>query len=239
MDLDSLIDQIVARVAAKIAEAEGGGCTCCDSGKPKLLILTQEHGDHCHQMLESEKLRQKYDTACALLQEYRCDAADYDAVILYGLTNDALSKLATGACDTPFTSLASKALLLGKRVFVPTEEVELYRYASTAPAAYYAMMEEKLKLLTASGVVICSQANLESAVLSGAPAPACGPCSPLTDAPQRPSKEGRCDKRVVTERDISTAREAGLTRLCVGQKTIVTDLARDLAKARDIEIVRV
>ncbi|MFQ7451930.1 MAG: hypothetical protein ACLRNQ_11385 [Flavonifractor plautii] len=34
--------------------------------------------------------------------------------------------------------------------------MELYRYASTAPAAYYAMMKERLDLLLTSGVVVCS-----------------------------------------------------------------------------------
>lgn len=238
MDMNTLIDQILARVAEKVSQAEATPCGCTDNGKPKLLILTREHGEHCHQMLESEALRVRYDTACALLQDYQVDMAGYEAVLLYGLSNDALGKIAAGVCDTPFTSLAAQAILMGKRIFVPTEEVELYRYASTAPAAYYAMMEEKLKLLTASGVVICSKANLESAVLSGAPVPACGPCSPISAAPKCAGKECRLSKRVVTERDISAAKESGASRLVISAKTILTDLARDMAKARGIEIVR-
>lgn len=237
MDMNTLIDQILARVAAKIAETEAAPCACVGE-KTKLLILTREHGEHCHQMLESAKLGERYATECALMNDYQVEMADYDAVILYGLTNDALGKLANGVCDTPFTCLASQAILMGKRVFVPTEEVELYRYASTAPAAYYAMMEEKLKLLTASGVVICSKANLESAVLSGAPAPVCGPCSPVAAAPQRVEKECKLSKKVITERDISAAKEAGATRLVVSGKAILTDLARDMAKARGVAVVR-
>ncbi|NCB63732.1 MAG: hypothetical protein EOM52_08995 [Clostridia bacterium] len=240
MDMNTLIDQILARVAEKVSEAECApcGCGCGNADQPKLLILTHEHGEHCHQMLESEKLRERYATECALLQDYQVDMANYEAVILYGLSNDALGKIAAGVCDTPFTCLASQAILMGKRIFVPTEEVELYRYASTAPAAYYAMMEEKLKLLTASGVVICSKANLEGAVLSGAPAPVCGPCSPISAAPKCAEKECRLSKKVITERDISAARESGASRLVVGGKAILTDLARDMAKTRGIEIVR-
>ena len=239
MDMNTLIDQILAKVAEKVAESERAPCCCGgESDKPKLLILTHEHGEHCHQMLESEKLCERYATECALLQDYQVDMAKFDTVILYGLSNEALGKIAGGACDTPFTSLAAQAILMGTRLFVPTEEVALYRYASTAPAAYYAMMEEKLKLLTASGVVVCSKANLESAVLSGAPAPACGPCSPITAAPKCADKACKLSKRVITERDITAAKEDGATRLVIGAKTILTDLARDLAKARGMEIVR-
>ena len=102
----SLIDQVVARVIQKVKEAQSSEtscpqCACNDSGKPGLLILTQEHGEHCHQMLESAKLGEHYATKCALLAEYECSLEGVEAVILYELTNDALSKLASGVCDTP------------------------------------------------------------------------------------------------------------------------------------------
>jgi len=238
----TLIDQIVTRVAEKLAQTELQECACEGGKKPGLLILTQEHGNHCHQMLESKRLGRCYATACALQQDYQCDAADYDAVILYGLTNEALAKIATGTCDTPYTRMASRALLLGKRVFIPREEVELYRYTSTAPAVYYSMLEEKLKILTASGALICPGEELEDTILgvemSRAPEPE---CSDRQDAPTvtaNPPKEQRFAKRVVTERDLIACKEGKVTRICIGEKTILTDLARDLAKAHGIEIVR-
>lgn len=238
----TLIDQIVTRVAEKLAQVEQKSCDEQNDGKPGLLILTQEHGSRCHQMLESSALRENYSTTCALTQDYRCDVADYDAVILYGLTNEALAKIVTGACDTPYTRLASRALLLGKRMFVPKEEVELYRYAATAPAVYYSMLEEKLKILTASGAVICPEDELENRILgSDAARTSQKECSAGRDAPKntvRPAKELTISKKVVTERDIIALKEGNVTRIHVSEKAILTDLARDLAKSRGIEIVR-
>lgn len=247
MDRGELIEEIVSRVAAKLAQAESAEpCQqCCpEREKPGLLILTQEHGEPCHAMLESCKLCQDFRTDCALLREYEVDVADYEVVILYQLTNEALGKLAAGICDTPYTKLAARAILSGKRVFVPTEQVELYRYASTAPAPYYAMLQEKLALLTDSGVVVCAQSNLEEIILAGrggcARAPqADAPCAaaPADPAPCR-AKEIRLDKRVVTERDISAASADKVTCIHIGEKTILTALAVDYAKARDIRLTR-
>lgn len=84
-----------------------------------------------------------------------------EVVILYCLSNEVLGKLASGIYDTPYTQLASQAILSGKKVYVPMERIELYRYATTAPAPYYAMLQEKLALLEESGVVICPQEELE------------------------------------------------------------------------------
>jgi Flavoprotein. len=245
----TLIDQIMTRVAQKLAEAEAAQ-TCTEaphsaadgSGKPQLLILTQEHGVCCHQMLESARLGEHFSTVCGLTEGYQCDPAAFDTVILYGLTNEALAKIASGVCDTPYTKLASRALLLGKRIFVPREEVELYQYASTAPAVYYSMMEEKLKILIASGVTICPGDELESTILGSAPVNAGQSCCECPEKPAAkpaaPAKEQKLTKRVITERDIINLKENGVARALIGEKTILTDLARDLAKTRGIEIVR-
>lgn len=238
----TLIDQIVTRVAEKLAQTERQECAGEGGKKPGLLILTQEHGDRCHSMLESNRLRQCYTTACALQQDNQCDVADYDAVILYGLTNEALAKIATGVCDTPYTRMASRAMLLGKRIFIPREEVELYRYASTAPAVYYSVLEEKLKILTASGAVICPNGELEDTILgvelSRAPEQKCPDHPDTAGGTAKPPIEQRLTKRVITERDLIACNEGKVTRVCIGEKAILTDLARELAKARGIEIVR-
>lgn len=172
-----------------------------------------------------------------MLSEGNIDIADYEVVVLYQLTNEALGKLACGVCDTPYTKLASQAVLMGKRVYVPTEEVELYRYASTAPAAYYAMMREKLDLLANSGVVICAQSSLERAIVSGSAgsAPAC----PVLEArTERPDKELRLTKRLLSERDVASASAEHFTCIRLPAKCIITALAQECARERGICLVR-
>lgn len=238
MNFDALVDEIVARVSAKIAQQESCGS---DVGKPKLLILTEEHGSICHDMLESERLLSYYQTECALLKDYDCDMASYEAVILFGLTNEALARLAGGVCDTPFTRLAQKAILTSKKIFVLKEMVELYRYAETAPPAYYAVLEKQLALLQQAGVAICPLAELEDAILCGEAA-ACEPASspaPCAAAPcATPGREVTIEKRVITERDLSAVYDKDVSVIHIGKRAILTDLAKEYAQARKVSLVR-
>ena len=255
MDHNAMVEEILRRVAEKLSAAEGqmsgegAPCACC--GKPGLLVLTQDHGTDCHATLENEAIQARYATDCALMHHYEVDLDAYEAVVLFDLSCDAMAALASGACDTAYTRLASKAILSGKKVYVPTEAVELYRYKETAPAAYYAMMQQKLDLLVASGVVICAQAGLEQAILGGAAqaapqqpaaAPAVAPLAasstPAPMAPQGEQTDVRIDKRVLTEKDLIEANMGGVTRVHIGEKTIVTALAKDAAKDRGMTLIR-
>lgn len=244
MDHNAIVDEILRRVSEKLSEAAEGAET--QSGKPGLLVLTQEHGTSCHALLESEALKGHYRTECALLQNYEVNLDDFEVVVLFHLTCDALSRLASGICETPYDRLASKAILSGKRVYIPTEEVELYQYKQTAPAAYFGMLQQKLDLLVASGVVICAGGSLEQVILgASAPAPepaaatASAPSSSVAPAAPAPAdKEERLDKRVLTEKDLIEANMEGITLIRVGSRCILTALAVDAAKDRGVTIVK-
>ena len=245
----TLLNEIVARVAAKLAEVEGGEAAPAAADRDDregLLLLSQEMNDTCRAMLKCEKLKARFRVDCASLQSEPAELDSYGVVVLTGLTNEALAKLALGLCDTPYTRLAAQAILTGKRVYVPTEEVELYRYASTAPAAYYAMMKERLDLLLASGVVVCSKHHLEGLLLGGAAcesAPAEGPAAadPSAPAPMPAAREEKLvhvTKRVLTERDIRDAAAEKVTCIHVPAKCILTALAKDCAKEHGIRLVQ-
>ena len=242
MDHNAIVEEIIRRVAQKISEAEEGcaGSAAC-GGQPGLLVLTQDHGTNCHAVLESEALKARYRTDCALMHHYEVDLDDYEAVVLFDLSCAAMAALANGVCDSAYTRLASKAILSGKTVYVPTEEVELYQYKETAPAAYYNMMQKNLDLLVASGVVLCSQASLEQVILGSelpAPEPAVAPAAAEIPAARSEAKAVRIDKRVLTEKDLIEANMSGATQVHIGEKTIVTALAKDAAKDRGMTIVR-
>lgn len=248
MDHKDLVELVLARVVEKLAQksAGAGGCAACggpapDDQRPGLLILTQEHGEYCHSVLEDPRLTARYRTECALMQDYKVDMDNFDVVVIFEFTNEVLCKLASGICDTPFTKLAQQALLTGKRVFVPTEEMEAMRTTSCKlPAPYCAMLQEKLAMLTACGLTICSQQNLAGAILDGeccacaAPAAAAAAPAPVAAAP----KEIRLDKRVITERDIIAADTDKVTCIRIGERAILTALATEHAKSKGIRLVR-
>lgn len=172
------------------------------------------------------------------MQDYQVDMDNCEVVILYCLSNEVLGKLASGIYDTPYTQLASQAILSGKKVYVPMERIELYRYATTAPAPYYAMLQEKLALLEESGVVICPQEELEDYILNEKKVPACKQEKPAEVKPVAAQKEYRLTKRVITERDVSEACTAKATCIRIPANSIVTDLAKDFARSRDISLIR-
>lgn len=235
----SLIDQVVARVIQKVRDAQ---TAASPQGKPGLLILAQEHGERCHEMMASAALQERYATKCALEESNQCSLESVEAVVLYQLTNEALAKLSSGICDTPYTDLAARALLLGKQIYVPQEEVELYRYASTAPAVYYAMLEEKLRILTASGVVVCPQAELENVILQKAPAPqaelSCRNAKTAGNSAAPSGAEHTLNKRAVTEQDLFALKKENITRVRISANAILTDLAKEFAGRNSMTILR-
>lgn len=233
MEYSELVRQIAERVSAYLES------DCCN--KKRLLILTQEHGTECHKALECPKLNEHFSTECALLNEYGCDVDGCEGVVLFNLTNAALSRIVSGICDTPYTSAAAKALLLGKPVWVPKEEIELLKYDASSP--YGKMMYENLRRLESFGVTVCSYNDLSDTIIDGtcseSACPKAGPAVCCEDAPAKNiCKDFLCSKKVITEKDMVSARSEGADRVLVGQKTIVTDLAREYARAYDIEIIK-
>lgn len=247
MDHNDLVELVLARVVEKLAQksAGAGSCAACggpapDDQRPGLLILTQEHGEYCHSVLEDPRLTAQFRTECALQQDYKVDMDNFDVVVIFEFTNEVLCKLASGICDTPFTKLAQQALLTGKRVFVPTEEMEAMRTTSCKlPAPYCAMLQEKLAMLTACGLTICSQQNLAAAILDGASCACAAPAAPAAaPAPAVTPKEIRLDKRVITERDIIAADTDKVTCIHIGERAILTALATERVKSKGICLVR-
>jgi len=230
MDFNRLVELIASKVAAKIEEAEAQDITCGE--QPKLLFLSQEFCDCGRKLFESPKINGLYQTQCAKQSDYNCDLDDIEAVILFDLTNEALAKIAMGICDCPFTKLACKAILSGKRIFVPNCAVELYECKDCAPKCYYDMMNEKLNFLKQSGLVFCDYDVIEDII--------CGAASekPCCSEPAQEGKEYVISKKVVTERDIIEANMAGCAIARVSLKAIVTELAKDAMKTRGISLVR-
>ena len=215
MDYRQLVDEILKRVALKMTDLKEDTSPI---NKRRILLLTEQHGTLCHQLLENTKLQDCCHMDCALLSEYACDLEEYEAVVIYQLSNSALSKLAGGILVSAFLSLASSAILMGKKVFIPKEEIELYRYEKTAPDAYYAMMCEKLKLLQDSGVIQSTE------------------CSEKKH--NTIDKYVKIDKKVITEKDLRLITADGANRIRINCNAILTDLAKEYLNTRKMVVDR-
>ena len=219
MDLDALVNEIYRRVQERVAaceaepEAEANHIGVVGAeDKPVLGIISENHGEICHKVYECKQLAEYYRMRCALLED-TWDVENWEAVIAYTLTNEALGKIVNGIFDTPYTKAFGKALLCGKKIYVPEEDVELYHYRKTAPKEYYGPAILGSECCTSSTEVEVSAKAEE--------------------------KDLAFEKRVLSERDMIIAHQGKVTRILVNGKTIVTDLAKDYAKKYHIVIEKV
>ena len=240
MNYDALISEICKRVQQRVAacenEATGTGCAAAED-KPVLLVLAQDHGTICHPVYTHEDLTECYTMRCALLDE-NWEVGECEGVIAYTLTNEAAGKIVNGIFDTNYTKAFGKALLSGKKIFIPMEEVELYRYKNTAPAAYYQKLEANIEFLKANGVVIVPNDQLVSAIMGADIASAKASVRAAASEEDGPvvAKMIAFSRRVLSERDVISAKQNGTTHILLTGRTIITDLAKDYAKKYDIVI---
>ena len=206
MERNEMITQILSRVMEKLAQA-GETVTGAEALQsivqsivtdtqeqlPGLLVLTQEHGEVCHELLENPKIKEKYRTSCALLAENQVDLEGIETVVLFNLTTEAMCKIASGITDTPYTRLAAQAFLMGKKLYVPREEVELYRYPTGGLGSYQCMMQAKLTKLVSFGLKICPMAELEDALLG----------KEAEETPEQSAEEAALDLDHVLQNDMT------------------------------------
>lgn len=260
-DQDVLIDEIIKRVKQKLAEralsfesAAKPACTeaapCADE-RPRVLILAREHGETCHQMLESAELNKYFRMECAALTEGYC-VKNYEAVVAFGLSVEDLGKIANGIFDDDYRKTVGMALLYGKKVFMPEEKVSLLNLGNTAPTAFYRSLEEMLRTLKNSGLTLVPGAKLTQAVITGIPHNAkfssavfSGGYEPLVKPAAQAAKivpaQGDCvayTKRVLTESAVRAAAKDGVAEMRLSENVIITDLARDYAAKFNVRLVK-
>lgn len=261
MENQEKIVQIAIRVAQKLAEAgekvtveqvmQAMGIQEEPAALPGLLIAAKEHGCVCHEIYENSRIKEKYQICCALEQDYQMDLDNVEVVVLYQLTIEDMCKIAAGITDTPYTKLAAKALLTGKTIYVPREEVELYQYPVGALGSYQCMLQSKLTNLVSFGLKICPMEKLECCILGETAAaesagsepkavePVCEePCEAPCEEEVPEEKEMTFNKRVITERDIIEANREKVKVIRITSKNILTPLAKDAATKRNIRLIK-
>jgi len=245
MDFSNLVDEITRRVLSKVQSA-GDASTVA---KRKLLILTAAQNARFDHFLSTTRLGDCYELNCTSdpCPDENLDA--YEALVLFDLRIEELGRISAGVCGSPYSCLVTRAILMGKRIFLPAREIELLGYEQSAPPRYFAMMKEKLDLLEQSGVKICSLEGIESELLGMAavksalarPTQGIEPAESKALSDQRSGVAGssfRVDKRVLTEKDLIEARMNGATTDFDQKNCIITDLACEYARARQLNLVR-
>ena len=252
MDKDALVSEICRRVEEKLQALETGTEPENEEekkGKRKLLLLTEEHGDACHEFLKNRELGACFHVECALLADNQRRIDDYEGIVVYTLSVGALAKLAAGIVDNGFTGLFAEALLKGKKIWLVKEGIELCSYKETAAPAYYRLMEEKLEFLKEAGVIVAARDQIPGMITgSGAVCPevrcAQAECSKNAEKKTDTADAGKTgktavlSKKIITERDIVLLAQEKTVKVMVGEHAIFTDLAKEYAAKHKIEISR-
>ncbi len=249
MDFNELVDEILIRVSEHLKKVNFNDSD--EKQKTKLLVIGDKYDST--KMLTESKILRNYQIEYAHEVQYKCDLNQYVAIIVSDLSIEFLSKLAHGIADTPSLCLALKALLIGKKIIIPRDVIELYTYKESAPPIFYQMMCEKIDLLINSGVSFFSSQELEKNFLNE---------SNYLDGSQDKFKETTMqqvglnkdemkqqvakktdtftciDKKIITEGDIRNLFAQGVKKISINQKAILTDLAKDYIHNKRIELVR-
>jgi len=216
MDRSRLVEEISKKVMDRINDL-----------KPKILVLNQEHS---RLIFKSEKFCACYWSDDGSAEDKSDVLGSYEAVVLLQLTCDTMTQIASGVVVTDDAKLVFRALLMGKKIYIPKESIELFLFKNTAPDSYYAMLLEKLNILAAAGVTFCAMDELEEKILAKKIEP--------IDTGSVSGEEVFLDKKVITEKDVMKVCRNEMNQLYVTQRAIVTELAYDYARKRGVDIIR-
>ena len=240
MERNEMVEQILSRVMEKLAAA---GETVTETELmqslasaaaplPGLLVLTQEHGTDCHKLLESPRIKEKYRTGCALLNEGETTLDGIEAVVLFNLTREEVELYkypvgGLGSYQCMLQAQLTKLVSFGLKICPLAELEDCILGENSCEAAPEQQKEE------AGGADTCGEK-----VMAQETAPEAPEAAPAPAEEPEPEKEITFSKKVITERDIIEANRDGVKVIRITERNILTALAKDAASARNIRLVR-
>lgn len=219
------IDKIVAEVLKRIEERTGSVNTeISDDTREKVLIISRE-GSQGHYL--SEKMNTLQSDYIADYAEGDCLKDGYRLVIIEDLDDSGLSKIASGIFDEPYLKAVNKAILEGREIFLNRDSLEIFKYRDSAPAAFFSFYQEKLEILKRWGIKTLSADGIVENLKARTG----------RNSQSREVYGKNLMKRVVTDRDIRETLEEGQKTITVLPSTIITDIAKETALKKGIDIV--
>lgn len=235
MDMQRLVEEIAVRVKERMAEEpmEWIPEAVCNHHAEKLVLVVnrKECADCGKCWRKAEKLK-GFRVACIQSESVEHPDADTKAIVALHLTELDIMKIAAGVASDRYTETLVSGLMQGIPVFVPVEYMEISSYVPASAKRYRALFEEKKRFLESCGVQFIpekeivvylntDEKNTEE--------------RHIVPPPNRLKENER--KRLLTERSIRDAELQGQSQIIISRKTIVTDLAKEYACKRNIELV--
>lgn len=225
--------------------------------EPALEALARLNGklnlDYIQTPSAQRLLDQNKIAALGMTPGTRSFVASHDLLIVPTLTANLAAKVARGIGDDLASNVTAEFVMTGRKVVFATDAANPDAAAKRAwfpnmPAGYAAMLRSNLATLQSFGVQLTAAEQLDQAVLAaigatGVQQPAV-PAKPITSSLPAPSAPATATifgspvptpgepPQIVTATMVMAAPSGSVVR--VGPKTMITDLAKERAQARQI-----
>ena len=242
MNTEALINLISKRVMEQLQKLESAAPPL---SRKKVLVLGESlHGAEAGAGLELVFLRDAENAR----------AEDFDHILIADLPNKLLGEMAMGLERGGEGCVIVEALMQGKTVHILEEGIVYRQFRDTAKPAFYKLFCDKEQTLISYGMEVLPAAQLTAVLAGGSDSKGdaktgCKTCAvdakpepavmPVSES-QQPQDKGvlNLDKRVISERDVRNGFEQGYMRFFVGKKALVTPLANDFIRVKNLLLDR-
>lgn len=213
MDYDKMVSLIVEEVLDKLKETP-----TINNHKKKAIVFQNGNLQWVYNFLGKEFEFISYDTSIR----------EGDALIIPKLTLTMMANLANLNPSKDEETFILEMLMKGKKIYIFEEGLEYRRYKDTAPKQLYNKFLNFEKQLLNYGIEILNE-NLNVPSYHK---------EILSEQPVEIIKGEKISKKVITEGDVRKLHEKGENIIMLGEKTILTPLAKDFVKMNHMEIVK-
>lgn len=234
MDIEKLVDMVTREVMMKIQSSIND--TTID--KEKVLVISS-----CEEELKVVKdlLENKYEVC--IYDKVDINMKNYEHIIVTNLCNKGLASMALGLCNDNVQEFIIGSLFNSKRVYVIKEGIEYRKYSTNANKELYNLYNQYEYKIMSYGVVLVSETGLLESMKDGATykeqVVQSLPQIESTNDIQAHQVTEISNKRLITESDLKKLYMNGLKEVTIIQKAIITPLAQDYVRIKQLKLSRV
>ncbi len=259
MDIENLVDMVTKEVMRRVHSSTNK--TTMDKEKVLVIASCKEASTKVKQLIEDEYQVGNYD-------EQELNVMNYEQIIVADLCNKGLSSMALGLCNDKVQEFIVEALFNGKKIYVLKDGVEYRKYSTNANEELYNLFNQYECKVMSYGVEFVYKKDLlksmqtsanchEKSVVKSCQAESSNVINEviksISDANNEIQEQAKTkisdfvhanqiveisNKRLITESDLKKLYMNGIKEVNVIKKAILTPLAQDFVRIKQLKISR-
>jgi ethanolamine utilization protein len=234
--MEKLVQMITQEVMRRIQISVNN----TEMDKEKVLVISSSQEELTK---VKELLNQKYEVH--IYDKTDINLKNYEHIIVTKLCNKGLSSMALGLCKDSVQEFITEALFNEKKVYVLKEGIQYREYSRNANEALYNLYNQYECKIMSYGVVLVNEASLLESIQMGV---TCNDrhskiatqtnIEGLEDTLQSHQVVEINNKRLITESDLIKLYTNGIKEVKILKKAILTPLAQDYIRLKQLKITR-